>query len=764
MVEPPADGERINKKLKKLPVDPGVYKFFNADGELLYVGKAKSLRARVRNYFQPNAVHGPRTRKLVEKIADLEWTIARSEVEALVLEANLIRELKPPFNVLLRDDKSFLYVKITAEPFPAVFLTRRLERDKATYFGPYAKAGQVRKTLDFLREVLRFRNCEVEISPDGKAGRNPEGRKIPCLDYQIHRCDGPCDARISLEEYRQSIQQLTDFLRGKTAPVRRLMQEEMLKAAAAKEFEKAARFRDLIRSVETIDALQAVSTPIDVSADVIGMSYGKEKSFFHVLFVRHGKVLRSENFNLPSDEDEAETLFAFLREHIAIAPDMPAQLVVPGLFPAGEQSLWEDFIWQMTGQHVALVLPQRGPKRELLALAEKNAKLQAVNARASFEKNEPLDALQSALSLDHRPERIECYDISHLGGTHPVASQVVFVNGKPDKSSYRKYHITSLPPGQIDDFAAMAEVMRRRLRQLKRQESVLSMTDVIAPEERASFASALGLADHAVEVLARIWRFVEVATGRHAGYAALLMHGKLAEIRHVWVTPEFEASDTITEIIKTIVLASAEKCLRIVVPRKDLRFQLHLKALGLSEDKKPPKPFLAEASEKDSAAAPEPKLVFKITPADLKRAADQMPDLIVIDGGKGQLSAAHAVLTAEGFDGKIALCSLAKREEEIFLPHRQMPLPIAKGAPENMLLQRLRDEAHRFAISFNKRLRAKAEITSVLDEIPGIGEKTRQKLLKKFGSAEAVLKADAEELKAFVPAAVIAQIKAREPR
>lgn len=746
MPEKPTDHlDALRKKTSSLPKEPGIYRFYDVEGKLLYVGKAKVLRNRVKSYFQKSADHAPKTLRMLQKITDFDWVTTTSEIEALILESNLIHENRPPFNVLLRDDKHFLYIKITRDPFPLVSFVRQLEEGKATYFGPYAKASEVRKTIDFLREVLRFRTCRVEISPEGKTIRNPENRKIPCLDYQIHRCTAPCDAKITQKEYADDIRQLTQFLRGNTTPVKKKLHSEMLVAAENKEFERAARFRDLVKSIEWVDNKQSVSIPADFSADVIGMAYGEGKSFFHVLFVRHGKVLRSENFSIPSAATAEETYLAFLRDHFAFFPDVPAITLVSDVFPEVESSLWEEFASHITEKKTEIRVPKRSVKRELLELAEKNAELQAVNSKASFEED-VLGRLQKALKLPRRPERIECYDVSHLSGTHPVGSRVVFINGEPAKSEYRKYKMKTLPTGKIDDFASMKELVGRRLKRLERGSEILETIE-ITDEEKIADIDAMLVEGHLLTGLPtdQQYEFRETITGKIVGYARTRSWGRSIEIGGLVVLPEFQASGMGTEIIKAMVLQSTEKYVRVFVRRKKLRWVVALKSIGFAEEKEPPK-GLKELIELKKTEEGIERFVMKISPENLRQAVNKVPDLLVIDGGKGQLSVVVSVLRKMNLYRKIPVCSLAKKEEQVFVPGDPKPLPISKSSPENELLQRIRDEAHRFAISFNKRLRKKAEITSILDDVSGIGKETKKKLLNEYGSTDAIFAANDRSL------------------
>lgn len=735
----------VEKALKKLPKDPGVYQYFDDAGDILYVGKAKNLRNRVRSYFQKSANHAPRTKKLISKVADITWTTVRTEAEALALEANLIHEQNPPFNVLLRDDKHFLYLKITKDPFARVLFTRYMKKGDGTYFGPYVKASHIRKTVDFLREILAFRTCKVVISEKGETIRNPENRKIPCLDYQIKHCSGPCNAHITQEKYQEDIEELISFLRGNATSLQKRLQKEMLEAAQKKEFERAARFRDLVLSLEGIQSKQAASLPEDFSADIVGMSFGAAKSFFCVLFVRHGKILRLENFSMQNEGDSESTLLAFLREFLSSLPENPPLLLVPESFPEEEKETWEEFLEMNNGRKTEVRIPQKGSKKELMDIAEKNARMQASNSRASFEEDNPLSNLQKALSLTNKPERIECYDISHLGGTHTVASQVVFLDGEPAKSEYRHYKVKTVPDGKPDDFASMAEVLERRLSRLKEQASNINVKTVQKKSEQKKIAKQF---QKELPEKIKYYNCTNEETGEHIGYVCSAKRGQSFEILGGIPKKQEHKEDMEGVMIQAILLREKEKTARIVLGEKEFRRRVAFENIGWKEEKKPPKSFTEEKT-----------VTFKMDITKLKKASKKMPDLLVIDGGKGQLSAVVKVLKKLDLFKKIPVCSLAKREEEVFVPGKKFPLGIPKDTPENKLLQRIRDEAHRFAITYNRNLRKKAETHSLLDDIPGIGTETKKVLLQTFGSPKAIFAASDAELLNIVSGSVLKNIR-----
>ena len=758
----------VSQALSRLPKTPGVYLFLNEKEEYLYIGKAKVLKNRVKSYFQKSAKHAAKTKKMLEKVANIRWIESESESDALLLESNLVHEHQPKFNVLLRDDKHFLYVKITKESFPNVSFSREMKRDGSEYFGPFTSAKKIRNLVDYLREVLQFRMCRVGISPEGMVLANPEQRKIPCLDAQIHRCSAPCYEQISSEKYQEQIVKLRDFLRGNDRSLSKSVEEKMHQAAEEKSFEKAARFRDLLQNIQSFAERKVASLPLDFSANVIGFCPGKSKSFVQVFVVREGKILHSNPFSLETASDDLETFTAFFRDYLQKIADIPPLFLVPAFFPEEDRQVFSDLLETLSGKKVEVRIPQKGAGRKLLELAEKNAKVQAANSRASFENIDVLEKLQESLGLKKRPERIECYDISHLSGTHSVGSRVVFLKGKPAKSEYRHYKMRSLPEGKIDDFAAMGELLSRRLKRLKSEEGILATEEVTSEKEIEDIEKKMkqeGLPTFtSSDQSFRQFHFLQKKTGKSVGYARVKQHGKLFELGGTLVEKDFRHQGMGTEILRMLVLESEHSLLRLIIKKKKhLRWFVSLKSLGFSEEKKPPKSFLKPMGERQKEDGHE-RVCMKISPKDLQLAAQKMPDLLVIDGGKGQLSAVVSVLKKQNLFESIALCSLAKREEEIFLPEQKQPLCIPKTDPENELLQRIRDEAHRFAISYNRNLRKKAETRSVLDDIPDLGSVQRKKLLKHFGSPRQILSASLEDLEKIVSKKVAENICAFEKK
>ncbi len=596
--------EAVQARLEVLPDSPGVYLMFNARGEVIYVGKAISLLNRVRSYFHASSQENPKVRRLVAEIADLDWIVTASEVEALILEANLIKKHRPRFNVRLKDDKRYPYLKISAEPFPKVTITRRMERDGARYFGPYTSTQALRETLDYLRRLFPFRTCDREIT-----GRDPK----PCLYYDIKLCAGPCIGAIDAAGYQKLIAELASFLEGHTEEVLRDLREQIERAAAELQFERAAVLRDRLLALQQVTERQRIVSTAALDQDIIALARDETNACVEVFFVRHGRLLGREYFFLDgtADADESEMLTGFLQQFYSSASSIPAEILLPE--QVAEAAVLESWLHSRRGEPVYLRVPhEAGPAQDLLALAATNAQetLRVIKeqwARDKHRNEEALAELQQVLELPQPPVRIECYDISTTQGVETVGSLVVFEHGVPRKSDYRRFKVQSVQ-GAPDDFASMREVLTRRF-------------------ER--------------------WRRVQ--SGELKGTRGNQMWGLL-------------------------------------------------------------------------------------------------PDLLVVDGGKGQLAVALEVLEAFQLRGVVPVIGLAKRLEEIYRPTSELPLRLEGSAPGLQLLQRIRDEAHRFAITYHRQRRTQRGLASQLDAIPGIGPVKRRALLRHFGSLEAIRAASLEEL------------------
>ncbi|MBO5168891.1 MAG: excinuclease ABC subunit UvrC [Phascolarctobacterium sp.] len=578
--------EKIQQALAVLPDKPGVYLMHDAHGKVIYVGKAVVLKNRVRSYFRNLASHTPKVRAMVEKIAEFETIVTSSEVEALILECNLIKKYRPRYNIMLKDDKTYPFLKVTVnEDFPRIYVTRRQQRDGAKYYGPYADVGAMHDTVKLLRSMFPLRTCR-KMNPDR-----------PCLNYHIKRCLAPCAGYVSREEYGNMIKSVCMVLDGRTTELERDLKRRMQEAADNYAFEEAARLRDQLQAVTRLNEQQKAVTGSGGDMDVIGFAKDTTGICLQIFFVRKGKLIGRDNFFLPDGgEAEEEVMSAFVKQYYNEATFIPKEIVVPYLPDEEEKQLIEIWLADKAGRKAELILPQRGVKRELLFLANDNAKklLEERLRKGSLSLKDDLAAaeeLQLALALPNPLERMDCFDISHTQGSETVASMVVFRNGSISKKDYRKYKIVSAE-GKPDDFKSMQEVVYRRY--------------------------------------------------------------------------------------------------------KDY---------------------------------------------------EDLPSLVVIDGGKGQLSSALEVIRGLGLHD-LPVVGLAKREEEIFIPGQSESILLDRDSASLHLIQRIRDEAHRFAITFHRKLRGKRNLVSVLDHVEGIGPKRRQELWKKFKTLDAMKQASVEELAA----------------
>jgi excinuclease ABC subunit C len=592
--------DSVRGQLGKLPRGPGVYLFRDDRDDILYVGKAKSLRARVRSYFNRSGDLRQGIERLVERIHRVEVIVTQSEAEALHLEQNLVKRHRPPFNVRLRDDKSFPYIAVTvSDPYPRVMFTRERHRRGTVYFGPYANAKKVRETLDVLNRVFQFRPCEGP-----KPGRHSG---IPCLDYHIERCKAPCVGAISEAEYGQIVDGVIEFLSGETRPIRRELERRMREAAAEERFEEAARHRNRLFAIESLAQRQAADKRAVGTVDVIGLAVDDDRAAVQLFPLRDGKMVDRFAFHLENvaGQDRATILESFCVEHYGSAPAVPPQVLVPP--DIEDTAALASFLGDLRGARVEVRAPQRGEKRRLAQLAEENARLAlehdaSVTERQRRRRVEALEELRESLNLESLPARIECFDVSNIQGREIVASMAVFIDAQPRRSHYRSFAVRGLE-GQ-DDFAAMGQVVARRFARLR---------DAASPD-----------------------RFDE--------------------------------------------------------------------------------------------------------------SFSKIPNLVVIDGGKGQLAAALEAIHATYDLPRVAVVALAKRDEEVFVPGRPDPIRLDRHDPGLQLLQRARDEAHRFAIGFHRRRRDTRAFESIFDGLEGIGPSRRRAILRHFGSAETFLQATREEL------------------
>jgi len=607
--------DRVKTQLQALPAKPGVYLFRDRDGEVLYVGKAKSLRSRVRSYFQKTTDGRVQIRQLPHRVADVEVIVTGSEVEALHLEQNLVKRHRPPFNVRLRDDKSFPYIAVTVEDeYPRVMFTRERHRPGVWYFGPYANAKKVRETLDVLNRVFPYRPCEGP-----KPGRHSG---IPCLDYHIDRCLAPCVGYVTKDDYRAIVDRVIEFLAGDVKPIQRELGRKMQEAAADERFEDAARYRNRLYAVQHLVERQAVERQSVGTIDVIGFAADEDRAVVQIFPLRGGKMVDRHSFHLENvgGQDVTTILESFGLEYYGSAPSVPPQIVVPR--DAGDLSALAGFLSERRGARVEVRAAERGEKRRLQQLADENAlhilhSDVAQGEQRRLRRVEALEELREALNLESLPLRIECYDISTAMGQDNVGSMVVFQDAQPRKAHYRKFGIREQVG--MDDFAAMGEMISRRFARL---------SDGTGDRHDESFATA--------------------------------------------------------------------------------------------------------------------------------------PNLVVIDGGKGQLSAALAAMQAYDLP-RVAVISLAKRVEEVFVPGRAAPILLDRHNPGLQLLQRIRDEAHRFAVGFHRQRRESRGFASIFDELEGVGPARRRALLKHFGSVDRLVAASPEELEGVpgVPAKTARKIYAQ---
>ncbi|HBO34725.1 MAG TPA: excinuclease ABC subunit C [Anaerolineaceae bacterium] len=597
--------EKLETILSSLPDSPGCYLMKDENGRIIYVGKAINLKNRVKSYFQKSSDHTYKTRRMVSNIRDIEWIVVASELEALILEMNLIKEHRPFYNVRLKDDKRYPYIKIHwQDDFPKVSVTRNMVQDGSRYYGPYTSVWAVHQTLDILRKIFPYLTCAREIT-----GKDPR----PCLYYDIHLCSGPCIGAISKADYRQMIEDLAKFLEGKTDPVLKRLQVEMGRASEQLNYEKAAVVRDQIQAVERVVERQKIISNERKDSDVIAMARNNGEACVQIFFIRSGKLIGREYFILEGteEEDNKSILEEFIKQFYSQAAYIPNKVMLP-------QEVEEALIineWLNTkrgGEKVQITVPKRGQSKQLVKMAAENAAetLRALEIRWKADKDRQRDALgeiQAALGMSEPPNRIECYDISNTQGTASVGSMVVFEQGIPNKKLYRRFNIRTVTGP--DDFASMREVLSRR--------------------------------------------------------------------------------------------------------------------------------FSNYFSENEAKDAPgyKPDLAFSL-----------LPDLLIVDGGKGQLRQAIDVLEEAGLTGKFTIVGLAKQEEELFLPNFSDPVRLDDHSQGFYLIQRIRDEAHRFAITAHRNRRGKIGLTSRLDALPGIGPARRKELIARFGSIEGILEADPEEI------------------
>ena len=750
----------FEKIIEKLPDSPGVYKFLNEKKEPLYIGKAKNLKKRVSSYFHKSDTRGIRIEKMLEHAEDINWIETNNEIEALILEDNLIKESQPKYNVLLRDDKNYQYIKVSVnEDYPEITTVRRIMKDGAKYFGPKTSGSDVKRIMETIKRV--FRLCSVKnINLDPK-GTPLKGAKVavkiggvaakrPCLDYHIKRCVGPCAGMVTPEEYKELINKAVKFLEGDYKTAIDILKNQMMEFAADKKFERAAGIRDQIDAIKRIEEKQIITDTDIVNRDVIAFVQDLGKNFFNLFQIRDGKLINQENFILEGEESPSDIMEAFLRDYYGMAADIPKEILIS--VEMEDQKLIEDYISKFTDKSVHLIHPQAGKKDKLIELSEKNARSFAEQNRARWmvdkKEEKALTELKEVLGLAEEPKRIECYDISHLSGTETVGSMVVFKKGLPATADYRQFRLKTTQ-GIIDDFKSMSEVLRRRLNHLPQ---VLPEGYEIGKAKKKDESSIKKLWGKIEDFDIKNYYLIKkgekiVASGRlHS------LSDKVERIAGLWVDPEERGKKLGYLIIKKLIDASKQA--RIYISCKK-ELEAYYMKIGFENLHQPPKE-LADFSKKHHTDNKEPLfMAYQKKKKDLS--FESKPDLIVIDGGKGQLHSAHDVLFEK--DMNIPIISLAKRIEEVFVPGKSDPLNLPSNTEASYLLQRIRDEAHRFAITYNRSSREKKMTKSALDSIPGVGPKMKKKLLTYFGSAQKVREAPQVVLEQLVGENVAKKIK-----
>jgi len=701
---------KLNSKLKKIleniPQQPGVYQFIESGGGILYIGKAKNLRKRVKSYFQNSKNHSDRIRSLVSKINDIEVTIVSSELEAILLETNLIKEVQPRYNIMMRDDKNFVYIKITQnEDFPRINLVRKVLRDGALYFGPKGVTNKARKTLSVLKKIFPYRHCNLGIEEhDGKVKVTKKSTKFPCLDYHIKRCIAPCIGNCTKEEYREIIAQIIRFLQGKTNEITASLIKEMQEAASNKQFERAAKLRDKLQAIEDISKRQVITGVNREDIDAINYIESLGRIYFTLFIIRGGKLINQENFIFKSNyesennktgqdngiEDAVESsreevLESFLKQYYEKTGDLPTEILLP--HEIENKGLIEEWLSVMRKRKVILNFPQKGEKYKIINLAKDNAKNFAKQSKVKWQTDEAkmklaIKELQEKLKLKKAPRRMECYDISHISGTNQVASMVVFINGKAAKQKYRRFKIRTVPEGKPDDYTAMFEVLKRRLLYLKESSTNVKLRKT-SKKDTNTICKFLG------KKKCKTVDYFKAELDKKI--IAIFKYEKLDNLEYFYDLKFKEIPD---ELITAFVKKTTKTRIYVSISKKNIEV---LEKAGFQKIKKLPKSIKVKRGE-------ECLLLDKSKYATEKGFAEK-PDLILIDGGKGQL--AQGIKIIKEFNLDIPIASLAKKFEDVFIPGYKAHVALDKNSEGLYLLQQIRDEAHRFAITYHRKLRSK---------------------------------------------------------
>jgi len=708
--------EKIKISLKELPRSPGIYKMKNANGEVIYIGKAKDLTKRVKQYFKENYQHSTRTKKMVSQIFEFEVISVDSELEAVILETNLIKQFKPKYNILMKDDKSYVYIKITREDFPRIQLVRKIEKDNAKYIGPKPAAHKVKETLKILKKLFPFRHCNLDIELEEESQSKDQDHKVivthkvikyPCLDYFIKRCVAPCIGKVTREEYALIIKNVEDFLHGRGEDILKNLKEEMMQLAQNKQFEKAAKLRDKIAKVEEILEKQKVSDPNQENQDIVNYCITQGNAYFNLFQTREGKLIGQENFILTAEDLEdgnvdQEVLEAFLKQYYEMATDLPKEILIP--HEVDNQKELEYLLEKQALRKIKLIIPQKGKKNKLLEMSLNNARIYADRSKPKWYKESDLTInaakeLQKILNLPNELKRIECYDISHLSGTDTVGSMVVFEKGAPKNAMYRKFKIRTVS-GKPDDYKSMEEILYRRFSRLdNKNQNELQIKKVT--KDQLEEVQQICETEDLNNVGAEYKNFQTVAEEKKIiGFAGVKdVTEKIGLVAAVWITPEKRKANLGSKLLKKTIEKSKSKRIYVVC-KSELQDFYSLN--GFEPIKQLPKEVseIVNFNPDNQAIMAYDKAKHKADPSFSKS-----PDLIIIDGGKGQLGAATKIL--DQLKIRIPYISLAKRLEEIFIPGESSSLLLAKNNEALKLLQKARDEAHRFAISFNRELRSK---------------------------------------------------------
>lgn len=715
----------IRKRIARVPREPGVYRWLDAEGNVLYVGKAKNLKNRMQTYVQNSQKHSPWAEIMVRQIADFDVTIVQSELEAFMLESNLIKELKPKYNIMLKDDKGYVYVRIAVQDaYPNVEVVRRMKDDRARYFGPFLGARDTYQTLDMLDSILKFRACKKSIEKLNRAPGTAVATAVPCLEYQIGRCCGLCIGNVSEDAYRARIREVERFFRGHFGSVKKKAEEQMRLAAREQKFERAARIRDVLGFIDDLEKRQIVSDTTGANADIFAIALSHGKIQVVLLRQRDGKLIGQVSFALraPQAYSAAEAMAQFLPQYYADTQDIPDIILVRDDLP--ECELLEAWFREKRGQTVRILVPERGKKSKLLEMAERNAEENVRQMFAAWEAEVQkaegaLLELQQLLGLPSPPKRIEGFDISHLGGTATVGSMVVFINGKPKREHYRSFNMQTVREGAIDDYASLAETLKRRLKYLT--DHLRVMTDRLK-REGIAIGKALKADQNILEQLINTkhslsnqtvdYRDCTIAREKAGiiGFARLVEHpGKILAIESVWVKREHRGQKLGQLLVRTMLSKLKKGKVYVLLDPLPAPEEYYAE-MGFRHVQNPPKVLLEKAKKFHAEHPGHPEAVvfmFEVAKHKADESFADRPDLLLIDGGKGQLSATVAVL--KELQLTIPVAGLAKREEEIFIPDRRDPLIVAEGSQARFLLQRIRDEAHRFA-NFKRETRLKARM------------------------------------------------------